>query len=225
MARQSTSGRGALSRAPHYGCSTMVQARPQVRAYRPGDAAAVAALLYESSGGMYDRYAGSRKLAERALAERCHRGHHRERRVVWVAELDGAGRRRDGGHALDEWTPRAHAFLRVTLRSIPPWRWPRGAVALPGKRPHGARAAGDLLLRRLAGHGRAAGAGASPGRCSTRRSAGARARAATRWRSTPGSTTKPARALYLSAGFEEVAYTPARQRAAGWRVAAEGARR
>ena len=24
----------------------------------------------------------------------------------------------------DEWTPRAHRFLRVTLRSIPPWRWP-----------------------------------------------------------------------------------------------------
>ena len=39
-----------------------------VRPFRPGDAPAATALLYESSGGMYDRYAGNRKLAERAIA-------------------------------------------------------------------------------------------------------------------------------------------------------------
>ena len=40
---------------------------------------------------MYDRYAGSRKLAERALARALGReGNTASADVVWVAELDGA---------------------------------------------------------------------------------------------------------------------------------------
>ena len=69
------------------------------------------------------------------------------------------------------------AFLRLALRSAPPWRWPRalrlywvGGRAAPD--PAGAR-----LLRRRARHrpGRSAGA-APPPRCSRRRSARRRAR-------------------------------------------------
>ena len=51
-------------------------------------------LLYESSGGMYDRYAGNRKLAERTIARALEReGNTASADVVWVAELDGAGGR------------------------------------------------------------------------------------------------------------------------------------
>ncbi len=127
-----------------------------------------------------------------------------------MAELDGEVVGAMAAMPYDEWTPRAQQFLRVTLRSIPPWRWPRRAVALPGQRADRARAARRLLLHRLAGH-------RPPEK---RRRGVARALLAEAERQALdlglGSVAldtwidnKPARALYLSAGFEEVAYTPA----------------
>ncbi len=102
-----------------------MQEQPRVRPYRTGDSAAVTPILYESSGGLYDRYAGSRKLAERTIARALEReGSTASGEVVWVAEIDGDTAGAMAAMAFAEWTPRAHAFLRVTLRSIPPWRWP-----------------------------------------------------------------------------------------------------
>jgi len=96
-----------------------------VRPYRTGDSAAVTPILYESSGGLYDRYAGSRKLAERTIARALEReGTTASADVVWVAELDGSAAGAMAAMSFPEWTPRAHAFLRTTLRTIPPWRWP-----------------------------------------------------------------------------------------------------
>ena len=96
-----------------------------VRRYRHADAAAVADRLYESSGGMYDRYAGNRKHAVRAIR----RALERERttasgEVVWVAEHGGRVAGAMAAMPFSEWKDRARTFLSVTLRAIPPWRWP-----------------------------------------------------------------------------------------------------
>ena len=101
-------------------------AAASVRPYAPDDAAAVAPILYESSGGLYDRYAGSRKLAERVILGALEReGTTVSSDVVYVAELDGQVAGAMAAMPYPEWTPRAQGFLRVTLRCIPPWRWPR----------------------------------------------------------------------------------------------------
>ena len=98
----------------------------RVRPYRPDDAAAVAPILWESSGGLYDRYAGTRELAERAIIRALSReGTSASADVVYVAELGGQVAGAMAAMPYPDWTPRAHAFLRATLRSIPPWRWPR----------------------------------------------------------------------------------------------------
>ena len=101
-----------------------------MRPFGPDDATAVAPILYESSGGLYDRYAGTRALAERAITRALAReGTTASADVVYVAELDGEVAGAMAAMPYPDWTPRAHAFLRVTLRSIPPWRWPR-AIAV-----------------------------------------------------------------------------------------------
>lgn len=99
--------------------------KPLVRPYRASDLAAVSPILYESSGGLYDRYAGSRQLAERVIARALeHERTTASGDVVWVAELDGEAAGAMAAMPFAEWVPRAQAFLRVTLRAIPPWRWP-----------------------------------------------------------------------------------------------------
>jgi len=183
---------------------------PSVRPYRSGDAAAATALLYESSGGMYDRYAGSRKLAERALGRALGQdGNAASADVVSVAEMDAHVVGAMAAMPYDEWTPRAHQFLRVTLRSIPPWRWP-GALWLyraSGRttpEPPAACFYIDSLAtapaKRRRGVARALLAEAEQQALAL----GLDAVALDTW-----IDNKPARSLYVSSGFEEVAYTPA----------------
>jgi GNAT superfamily N-acetyltransferase len=181
-----------------------------VRPYRPGDAAAATALLYESSGGMYDRYAGSRKLAERAIGRALEReGTAASADVVWVAEMDAGVVGAMAAMPYDEWTVRARSFLQVTLRSIPPWRWPAAlwlyrASGRTAPAPPQACFYIDSLAtaagKRRRGIARALLAEAE--RQALER--GLRSVALDTW-----VDNKPARALYLSSGFEEVAYTPA----------------
>ena len=74
---------------------------------------------------MYDRYAGNRRLAERAIARALTRaGNSASPEVVWVAVLDGQVAGAMAAMPFEEWSARARSFLRVTLLSIPPWRWP-----------------------------------------------------------------------------------------------------
>ncbi len=181
-----------------------------VRPYRPGDAAATTALLYESSGGMYDRYAGSQKLAERALGRALGRdGTAASADVVWVAELDAEVVGAMAAMPYDEWPPRALGFLRVTLRSIPPWRWPAAlwlyrASGRTAPAPPQACFYIDSLAtapeKRRRGVARTLLAEAE--RQATE--LGLRSVALDTW-----VDNKPARSLYVSSGFEEVAYTPA----------------
>ena len=183
----------------------------RVRPYRPPDSDATAALLYESSGGMYDRYAGNRRLAERTIARALRReGNTASADVVWVAELDGQVVGAMAAMPYDDWTGRAHSFLRVTLRSVPPWRW-----------------IGALWLYRASGRTAPApprpcfyvdslatdapppppGRGARPARRGGR--AGRATRACACLALDTWVDNRPARALYESYGFEEVGRRPA----------------
>jgi len=188
----------------------MAQARPKVRPHRPRDSQATAALLYESAGEMYDRYAGSRDLAERTLIRALSReGTTASAGVVRVAELDGSVAGVMAAMPFDEWAPRAHAFLWATLRSIPPWRWP---AALWLYRASGRTApeppAGAFYVDSLATAERFRRRGVARALLDdAERQAhehGLRAVALDTW-----VDNRSARALYESAGFVEVAHTPA----------------
>ncbi|CAN5510786.1 hypothetical protein BH20ACT19_BH20ACT19_09660 [soil metagenome] len=181
---------------------------PRVRPYRAGDARAAAALLYESSGGMYERYAGSRALAERALGRALRgEGTAASADVVTVAELEGRTVGAMAAMPFAEWSPRAHAFLRVTLRSIPPWRWPRALWlyrASGRNSPEPPRS--SLYVDSLA----------TDAACRRRGVASALLEEAERLATERGLThvaldawahNDAARALYARAGFDEVAHT------------------
>jgi ribosomal protein S18 acetylase RimI-like enzyme len=183
---------------------------PAVRPARESDADPVGVLLYESAAPMYDRFAGTRTRAIRML-ERAFEtaGNNASREVVTVAELDGSVAGALAGFPVDETVDRAGAFLRLALRSIPPWRWPgamwlywSGARAVPSP-PNSAyyvdALAVDESLRRR-GAARALLAAAE---------LRARELALPAVALDTSLDNKPARALYLSSGYDEVAYRPA----------------
>ena len=181
-----------------------------VRRFAPGDEQAVVPLLYESSGGMYDRFAGTRALAERTIA-RALRWEETTASadVVWVAEMDGEVVGAMAAMPYHQWTPRAQRFLRATLRSIPVWRWPpalwmyRSSGRMAPEPPRTSIYVDSLATvasRRRQGVGRALLAQAER----AAHHAGLRAVALDTWQD-----NRAARALYVGEGFEEVAYTPA----------------
>jgi ribosomal protein S18 acetylase RimI-like enzyme len=85
----------------------------------------VAGLLYESAGGMYDRFVGNPDRAMRLLRRGFETpGNNASSEVVKVAEIDGAVAAASAAFPVEETPPRASAFLRLALRSVPPWQWP-----------------------------------------------------------------------------------------------------
>jgi ribosomal protein S18 acetylase RimI-like enzyme len=181
-----------------------------VRSARESDADPVALLLYESAAAMYDRFTGGRERAIHVLVRAFETsGNNASREVVTVAELDGRVAGALAAFPVDETLARAGGFLRLALRGIPPWRWPgalwlywSGARAVPNP-PDAA-----FYVDALAVEG------------SLRRRGAARAlleaaEARARELELPSIAldtsldNKPARALYLSAGYDEVAYRPA----------------
>ena len=183
----------------------------RVRRYEPGDAPAVAPILYESSGGLYDRYAGSRALAERAIARALARaGTSASGEVVYVAELDGRVAGAMAAMPYPDWTPRAHAFLRVTLRSIPPWRWPRAiavyrASGRAGPEPPRSSFYVDSLATAEGFRRRGVGRALLEAADREARELDLRCVALDTW-----IDNHAARSLYAEAGFEEMARTPGR---------------
>jgi ribosomal protein S18 acetylase RimI-like enzyme len=180
-----------------------------VRKARPDDFASAAELLHHSAADMYDRFAGGRERAlrvlERALGEP---GNASSAEVVWLAAVDGRVAAAMAAFPVDEAGSRARAFLRLALRGAPPWRWP---VALylywAGGRAAPSPPSSALYIDALA---------TDPG---LRRRGAARALLAeadrnARERGLPAvalDTTianEPARRLYASEGFDEVAYRP-----------------
>jgi ribosomal protein S18 acetylase RimI-like enzyme len=97
----------------------------RVRKARQDDAAAVAELLFESAPDMYDRFSGGRERAlatlRRAFEEP---GNLASREAVWLVELDGRVAAAMAAFPVDETADRSRAYLRLTLRGTPFWRWP-----------------------------------------------------------------------------------------------------
>ena len=187
-----------------------MSASPTVRPFATGDESATVPLLYESSGGMYDRLAGNRELAERVLARALGRDETTASAdVVWVAEVEGEIVGAMAAMPYAEWTPRAHRFLRTTLRTIPPWRWPRALWLYRSSGRMAPEPSGTSLyidsLATAREHQRRGIAGALLEEAERMaRREGLRAVTLDTWQD-----NRAARALYLGAGFEEVAYTPA----------------
>jgi ribosomal protein S18 acetylase RimI-like enzyme len=180
-----------------------------VRHARPDDFARAAELLHHSAADMYDRFAGGRdralRVLERSLSEP---GNASSAEVVWVAELDGAVAGVMAAFPVDEAAARARAFLRLAVRGAPPWRWPvalylywaggRAAPSPPASAFYVDALATDPGFRRR-GAARALLAEAARG---------ARERGLPTVALDTTIANEPARRLYASEGFDEVAYRP-----------------
>jgi ribosomal protein S18 acetylase RimI-like enzyme len=170
----------------------------------------VSELLYESATAMYDRFAGGRRRALRVLARAFERpGNNASREIVTVVELGDGVAGALAAFPVNEAHGRTGAFLKIALRTIPPWRWPAalwlywsGARAVPN--PPEAALYVDALA--VAPEQRRRGAA---------RSLLAEAERQARELDLPAIAldtsldNKPARSLYLSSGYDEVAYRPA----------------
>ena len=176
----------------------------------PADFPTVARLLHHSAADMYNRFAGgpdrALRLLERSLAEP---GNASSADVVWVAEVDGRVAGAMAGFPVDEAVARSAAFLRLALRSAPPWRWPkalmlywagsRAAPSPPSPSFYVDALATDPALRRRGA--------ASALLAEAERQARRRGLPAVALDTTVGNSE--ARALYARAEFEQVAYRPA----------------
>jgi GNAT superfamily N-acetyltransferase len=98
----------------------------RVRPPTPEEDDVVAALLYETAGDLYDLFTGGPERAAMILRAAYSRpGTSSSREVVTVAEVDGRVAGAMSAFPVIEGDTRARAFLRLTLRHTPPWRWPR----------------------------------------------------------------------------------------------------
>ena len=182
---------------------------PLTRRARPGDAEVAARLVHESAGGLYDRFAGGPERAQRVLRKAFERlGTNASAEVIWVAELDGEVGAAMAAFPVEQTPRRARAFLHLTLRSVPPWRWPMtlrlyhaGARAAP---PPPAMSFYVDALATQAGHRRRGAALALLEAAAERgRSQGLQSVSVD-----TGIDNSAARTLYRQAGFEEVASRP-----------------
>jgi GNAT superfamily N-acetyltransferase len=188
-----------------------------VRKARPEDFAATARLLHLSAADMYDRFSGGRERAlrvlERSLGEP---GNASSAEAIWVAEVDERPVGVMAAFPVDEAGDRSRAFLRLALRSSPPWRWPtalylywaggRAAPTPPASAFYVDALATDPDFRR---RGAARALLAEAEREARRRRIPAIALDTT-------IENAPARALYGREGYDEVAYQPPARGLAGF---------
>src|SRR6185436_18752588 len=182
---------------------------PRVRVRKAGqeDRAAVARLLFESAVDMYERFSGGQ---ERALAtlERAFDtpGNLASQDVTWLAEFNGQPAAAMAAFPVAEAAERSRAYMDLTLRGTPFWRWPgvmrlywTGGRASPTPRDNSfyidALATDPAFRRRGAARGLLDEA---------ERQAHAHGLPAISLDTTL--TNEAARALYKGAGFDEVAY-------------------
>jgi ribosomal protein S18 acetylase RimI-like enzyme len=183
---------------------------PEVRQPQPGDAGAVARLLYLSGADMYDRFCGGRERALRVL-ERAFEtpGTVASAECVRVADLEGRVAGAMAAFPVDEAPARSRAFLHLVLRGSPLWRWPKVLrLYRAGGRASPSPPASALYVDALATDEGMRRRGAA-------RALLAEAERQARAQNLPCvalDTTIPnevARALYAREGFDEVAYRPA----------------
>jgi ribosomal protein S18 acetylase RimI-like enzyme len=184
----------------------------RVRKARQDDVAAVAQLLHESAPEIYDRFLAGRERAmatlEQAFGEP---GNVASREVVWVAELDGRPAAAMAAFPLSEGSVRARAFLRLALRSVPAWRWGRTLRLFARSGPASAERDRALYIDSLATETELRRRGAARALLAEaeREAQAAGLRAVTLDTTLDNDV---ARALYRSAGYDEVAYrAPTRQ--------------
>jgi ribosomal protein S18 acetylase RimI-like enzyme len=182
----------------------------RVRKARQDDVAAVAPLLFESAPDMYNRFSGGRDRALATLARAfAEPGNLASHDVVWLAEVDGRVAGAMAAFPVAETVERSRAYLRLTLRTTPFWRWPAtlrlfwmGGRASPKPQDRSFyidSLAADPGMRRRGAARALLGEAESEARAH-----GLRAVAL--------ETTmdnEAARALYAAAGFDEVVYRPA----------------
>jgi ribosomal protein S18 acetylase RimI-like enzyme len=176
----------------------------RIREARQEDAAAVAELLHESSPRIYDRFAGNRERALRILREAYGRpGTVASRDVVSVLDLDGRTAAAMAAFPIAEGPDRARGFVRLALRRVPFWLWLRTLRLYTT----GTRVAREdaLYIDALATAADLRRRGAARALLEeAERAAGERGLRAVTLDTTLDNDA--ARALYRSAGFDEVAY-------------------
>lgn len=188
----------------------------RVRKARQDDVAAVARLLHESAPEIYDRLLAGRERAlgtlEHAFAEP---GNVASREVVWVAEVDGRPAAAMAAFPLSEGSARARAFLRLSLRRVPVWRWGRTLRLFMRSGPTGPERDRSLYVDSLATDEDLRRRGAARALLAE---AEREARAAGLDSVTLDTTLDNdiARTLYASEGFDEVAYRPPTGRLPGF---------
>jgi ribosomal protein S18 acetylase RimI-like enzyme len=194
-------------------CAVVIKAsQPGVRRAEPAEASAVAEMLHRSAVDMYDRFTGGRERALRTLERAFDRPPNvASADAVWVAELDGRMAGAMAAFPVEEAAARSRAFLRLALRGAPPWAWPlalrlfwlggRASPAPPARAFYIDALAVDPAFRRR-GAARALLAEAD-------RQASSRGLRCVALDTTIENA--PARALYASAGYREVASRPPRR--------------
>jgi ribosomal protein S18 acetylase RimI-like enzyme len=179
----------------------------RVRKAREEDVAAVARLLFESAPDMYARFSGGRERAlatlERAFTEP---GNVASNEVAWLVEVDGRPAAAMAAFPLGEAAARSRAFLGLTLRSTPVWRWPSTL------RLYWAGGRGNPKPRKDSLYIDALATDAALRRRGAARALLEEAERHAHERGLPAVTldttidNEGARALYAAAGFDEVAY-------------------
>jgi ribosomal protein S18 acetylase RimI-like enzyme len=180
------------------GESSSVRLRPALGE----DVADAVPLLFESGRSIYPRLAGSEGAARRVLSAAFRRhGTTASCEVVTLAEVDGRIAGAMAAFPVAEGGERARRFLATTLARTPPWRWPRVWRTFHALRPQPPASAlyvdslaTDPALRR---RGVARALLAAAGQV-------ARERGLPEVALETELDNSAARALYRSAGFEEV---------------------
>ena len=98
--------------------------RPLIERARLDDRARVAELLYESAIGLYDRFAGGREGALRAIEAALERpGNSASLETVTVARVGGEAAGAMATFPVAEAHTRGRRFVRIALRASPPRSW------------------------------------------------------------------------------------------------------
>jgi ribosomal protein S18 acetylase RimI-like enzyme len=182
-----------------------------VRRAQPADDAAVVPLLYLPARDMYDIYAGGTRRAPGLIAAAlARRGNLISREAVSVAMLGGKIAGVLAASPSSEAGRRNAAFLRLALRRLPPWRWPRvlrveytGAGLFPDPPPR------SLYIDTLATGAEFRRRGVA-GALLDAAAAEARARGLRALALDTTEANAPARALYERHGFLATHHLPAR---------------
>lgn len=177
------------------------------------DEAGAAALLLESGGVVYPRFAGSAEAALTILRAAYRRsGNSASQEVVKVVELDGEVAGAMAAFPVVEGADRARRYLRIAFLRLPPWRWRQAWRIFGALRPTPPPDA--FYVDSLATAAAARRRGVASALLAAAEDDAGRHRCGHIALETEVEN-KPARALYTRAGFEETDRLPPVQKGLG----------